>query len=257
MVFTEESAAETFEFGSFHLHLIPIILAAGTGGSGLSNGFELYATFFAETFEVGECEHAFYFYVVGLLETIPVFQELCGEVAIVGHEDQAGSGVLEIADGINAFGETAKKIAERFSAFGIGEGGNDFGRFVEKEIDRAWGGFDEAAGGFDFVGGGIGFGAKLGDGLAVDADLAGKDELFSVAARSDTGARDDFLQAFKHGRRIAGIGRQKTGISEEEWKSEATKSAREEERRVCGVELEEPTLTNLECGTLKIRWGTA
>jgi len=78
---------------------------------------------------------------------------------------------------------------------------------VEDEIDVILFGFDEAASGFDFVLGGIGFGAEFGDDDAVDADLAGEDEFFCVAARGDAGVGDDFLKAVKHvGRRITDIG---------------------------------------------------
>jgi hypothetical protein len=40
---------------------------------------------------------------------------------------------------------------------------------------------------------GVGFGAELGDDLAVDEDLPTEDELFGVAAGSDASAGDDFL----------------------------------------------------------------
>jgi len=137
--------------------------------------------------------------VVGLLELVPVFEELGGEVAVVGHEDEACGGVFEIANGIDALGKTAEEIAEGFAAFGIGEGRDDFGRFVEEKIDEAGSRFDGAASGFDFVFGGVGFGAEFSDGVAVDADLTREDELFGVAARGDAGTGDDFLEAFEHG----------------------------------------------------------
>ena len=128
-----------------------------------------------------------------------MLEELRGEVAVVGEEDEAGSGVFEIADRVNALGKTAKKIAKGLAPFGIGEGGNNFGRFVEEEIDVVRGGVgDSAACSFDFVGGGIGFRAKFSDGFAVDAHLAGEDELLGVTAGSDAGTGDNFLEAFEH-----------------------------------------------------------
>ena len=205
MVLAKEGAAEGLEFGALHLHLVPIILAAGAGGFGLTDGLEFDADFLAEALEVVEGKHAFYLDVVSLLEMIPVFEELGGEIAVVGHEDQAGGGVFEIADGIDALWKTAKEIAEGFAAFGIGERGDDFGRFVEEKIHAAGSGFDGAAGGFDFILGGIGFGAELGDSLAVDANLAGEDELFGMAAGGDAGTGDDFLEAFEHGGRITEV----------------------------------------------------
>ena len=53
----------------------------------------------------------------------------------------------------------------------------------------------------------VGFGAELGDDLAVHSDEAGLDELFRVAPRGDSGAGDYFLQAFLHQR--GRIGRHK------------------------------------------------
>ncbi len=50
-----------------------------------------------------------------------------GEIAIVGEEDEAAGVVVERADGIDALGKAAKEIAKSFAAFGIGEGGDDFG----------------------------------------------------------------------------------------------------------------------------------
>jgi hypothetical protein len=158
------------------------------------------AQFPVEAVEIGEREHAFDFDVVGLLETIPVLEELRGEVAVVGEEDQTGGRIFEIADGVDAIGKAAEKIPEGFAAFGVGERGDDFGRLVEKEIDVAGSSSgDVAASGFDFVVGGVGFGAEGRDGFAVDANLAREDELLGVAAGCDPGAGDDFLEAFEHG----------------------------------------------------------
>ena len=138
--------------------------------------------------------HALDFDVVDLLDPAPMFQEMRGEFAIVREEDQTGGGVFEIADGIDALGESAQEIAKRFAAFGISEAGNNFGRFVEEQIDFALLlSCDLLSGHFDFVGGGIGFGAEFSDSFAVHADLSGTDELFGVAAGSDAGPSDDFL----------------------------------------------------------------
>ncbi len=82
---------------------------------------------------------------------VPVFQEFCGEVAIIGHENQPGGGVFEIADGIDAFGEATKKIAKRFAALRIGEGGDHLGRLMEEQVNGAWRGINGAASGFNLV----------------------------------------------------------------------------------------------------------
>jgi hypothetical protein len=145
-----------------------------------------------------------------------VLEELGGEVAIIRHEDESGGRIFEVAHGIDTLRQSAEKIAECFAALGVGEGGDDFGRLVQEEIEEARGGTDGTTGGFDFVLGGIGFGAEFGDGFAVDADLAGEDELFSVAARGNAGTGDDLLEAFEHSRRISVIGYQISGTGEGE-----------------------------------------
>jgi len=198
VMFAEKSAPEGFEFGAEHADFVPIVGGVAAHGVGLANDFHFDAGLLVEALDVGERKHALDFEMIGLLEMIPVFEELGGEVAIVGHEDESGGGVFEITDGINALREAAKKIAKGFASFRIGECGDDFGGLVEEEVDVALIGIDGAASGFDFVLGGIGLGAKFGDDFAVDADLAGEDELFGVTAGRDAGSGDDFLKAFEH-----------------------------------------------------------
>jgi len=199
MQFLEEGTAENVEFGAGGVDFVPEIGGAATCGVGLANRAESRAGFLAETIEFFEGEAALDLDVIDLRKIGPGFEDGGGEIAIVGEKNEAGIGVVEGADGINALGETAEEIAKGAAAFGIGEGGDDFGRFVEEEIDVIFFGFDEAAGGFDLVFGGIGFGAELGDDLAVYADLAGEDELLGVAARGDARVGDDFLEAVEHG----------------------------------------------------------
>jgi hypothetical protein len=199
MQFLEEGAAENVEFGAGGVDFVPEIGGAAAGGIRLADGAEAGARFLAETIELFEGEAALDFYVIDLRKIAPGFEHGGGEVAIVGEKDEAGIGVVERTDGINALGKTAQEIAKGSAALGVGEGGDDFGRFVEEEINVIFFGFDEAAGGFDLVFGGIGFGAEFGDDAAVDANLAGEDELLGVAARGDAGVGDDFLEAVEHG----------------------------------------------------------
>lgn len=199
MQFLEESAAENIEFGAGGVDFVPKIGGAAAGGIGLANGAKAGARLLAETIEFLEGEAALDFYVIDLRKIGPGFEHGGGEIAIVGEKDEAGVSVIEGANGIYAFGKTAQEIAKRAAALRIGEGGNDFGRFVEEEIDVIFFGFDEAAGGFDLVLEGIGLGAEFGDDAAVDANLAGEDELFGVAARGDAGVGDYFLEAVEHG----------------------------------------------------------
>ena len=120
------------------------------------------------------------------------------EVAIIREEDKAAGVIVKRADRIDPLGKPTKKIAECLAAFRVGESGHDFRRFVHEQIDMTALGFDEAAGGFDFVFGGISLGPEFRDDLAVDANLAGQDELFGMTAGGDSGVGNDFLEAFKH-----------------------------------------------------------
>jgi hypothetical protein len=203
MIFFEEGTLECVQAGAGELHFIPKVGGVTAGGVGLTKGAELGAGVLAETLEIFEGEASFNFDVEELLEIRPVLEHGGSEVAIVGEEDKAAGVVVERADGIDAFRKTAKEIAEGFAAFGIGERGDNFGRLVHEEIHVAALGFDHAAGGFDFVLGGIGLGAEFNDDFAVDANLAGENELLGVAARSDARVSDDFLKAFEHGKVIS------------------------------------------------------
>jgi len=56
-----------------------------------------------------------------------------------------------------------------------------------------------AARGFDFVGGGVRLRAKFSNNAAVDANLAGENQLFGVTPRGNSSPGDNFLQAFQNG----------------------------------------------------------
>ncbi len=180
------------------MRLVPEILRVATGGIGLTNNAHDRASFAAERVEFVEVEAPLHFNVIDLRNVGPRLEDFVGQQAIVGHENQAAGGVIEIANGIDALRKSTKKIAKSLAAGRIGEGGNDLGRFVHDQVDGLAGFFDEAACGFDFVDGRIGFGAKFANDLAVDEDLAGQDELLGVTTRSDAGVSDNFLKAFEH-----------------------------------------------------------
>ena len=110
------------------------------------------------------------------------FGEFLGEGAIVGEEEEAFAGVVEAADGIDAFCKRAEELHDGGAAFGIADGGDVAFGLVEHEIDRALRGLDGFAIDGDGVGIGIGFGAEFGDDLAIERDAAGGDDFFSFAA---------------------------------------------------------------------------
>jgi len=124
--------------------------------------------------------------------------EFLGEGAVVGEEEEAFAGVIEAADGIDAFRERAEELHYGGAAFGVADGGDVAFGFVEHEIEEALGGLDRFAVDADGVRVGIAFGAEFGDDLAVEGDAAGGDDLFGFAAGGDAGGGEDFLEALEH-----------------------------------------------------------
>src|SRR5271157_4135491 len=103
-----------------------------------------------------------------------------------------------------------KKILKRATPFGIAERGDDLGRLVEEQIDTLARRAKQLAGNLDVVARWISLSAELGDDSAVDSDQARGDEFFGVATGGDSGARDDFLQAFEH---AIAVGSVRTGTA--------------------------------------------
>ncbi|MFZ0618459.1 MAG: hypothetical protein WAM01_07210, partial [Candidatus Acidiferrales bacterium] len=147
----------------------------------------------------------------GLRQTMGL-QEAIGEIAVIGKQDESGSMVFEAADGKDTLGNAVEQLAEAAAAFGIGKSGDDFGGFMEREINALTIGrrgfrLNEASGNLDVIARGVGFGAEFGDGASVDGNQARGDKGFGVAARGQAGAGNDFLKAFEHEERVAGFGR--------------------------------------------------
>jgi hypothetical protein len=191
--FGEEDAAEDVFFGVLEIHFVPEIFGVTAAGVGLADGAEFGSGVAAEAVEVAHQETAFYFYMVELLEMRPVFEHGGGEIAVIGEEKDPAGVVVEAADGIDAFGQALEAISQGLAAFGVGHGGDHFGRFIENDVNAALVVFDEFAGGFDAVCVGVGFAAEFGDYLAVDSDLSADDELFGMPAGGDAGSGDYFL----------------------------------------------------------------
>lgn len=199
MMLAEKYAAQGFQFRPLEADFVPVVCGVAADRVGLTECFDLRACFLAETIEFRECQHAFHFELVHLVEMVPVFQQARGEVTVIRQEHEPSRSVFKIPDGIDALRESAQEIAKCLAAFGIGERRDDFRRLMQNEVDVAFGGgINRAASGFDFVDGWIGFGPEFAYGFAIDADLPGEDQLLGVSARSDASARNNFLQSFEH-----------------------------------------------------------
>jgi hypothetical protein len=176
-----ERTAQRVAAGAGHLDFVPRIFGRAAGprsferrqlrGGGASS--IAHFVFF---------DAAFHFDPIGLRQASRGAQNARGELAVAGEQDESTCGVIEAADGENAFRSTAQKMAQSFTAFGIGHGGNDLRRLVQDDVNKFVADFCDATGNFDAIVLGIGLRAELGDNFAVDAHLAAANQFFGVAA---------------------------------------------------------------------------
>ena len=193
MLVFDQRESQYIQFGSGDLCFVPKIGGVAAGGIGLADDADDGLCLCAQLIEFVEIETALHFDVIDLLDVRPRFEHGVRERAIVSQKDESAGGVIEIAYRIDAFRKTTQEIAESLAARGICEGGDDLGGLVQDQVDRLSDFFDEAASSLNLVDSWIGLGAEFTDDVAVDQNLAGENELFGVAARSDSGMRDDFL----------------------------------------------------------------
>jgi len=160
----------------------------------------------AEVVDSLRCGRAGDFDEVGLFYSRCCFGELVGEVAVVGHEQQAFRQVIETPDGVEARelhvladGLLLRVLAEELEDGGAMLGvvccGDVAARLVDHEVALRLGAVEQLAVDADVVFGGVGAGAEFGDDLAVDDDAAFEDDLFGLAAAGDAGLGEDLLQA--------------------------------------------------------------
>lgn len=99
------------------------------------------------------------FYMVGFGDVGAGFGEFLGQGAVVGEEEKTFAGVVETADGVNAFGKIAEELHDGGATFGIADRGDVAFGFVHQEIDETLRARERLAVDGDGVGGGIGFDA--------------------------------------------------------------------------------------------------
>ena len=127
-------------------------------------------------------------------------QQPAGQIAVTGQQQQPGTRKFQAADGKHAPWDVLHVGAQRGPALGIVHGGHHLRRLVQHEV--ALGlmrvRLQELGPHADVVAGGIGLAAQFGDHFAVHRNRARQDQFFGVAARGQTRAGDNFLQAFEH-----------------------------------------------------------
>ena len=199
MILAEQDAAQPIHFPAEHPHFVPEIGGTAASGVRLTNGLQLDAGFLTETIEFFKREASLDFDVVELSEARPIFQHLRGEPPIVRKQNETTGSVIETPDRVDTLRKPTKKVTEGLASFGIRERRDDLGGLVHQQIGVPLFGLHRATGGLDFVLRGIGFAAEFGDGLTVDPNLAGKNQLLGVTPGSDARVSDNLLKTFEHG----------------------------------------------------------
>jgi hypothetical protein len=117
---------------------------------------------------------------IELFDAVSGVGEAVGELAVVGQEDEAGAGLVEASDGVDALGDLGQEIDDAWSAAGVVVGGDVALGLIDGVVDGDFE-FDGDAIDGDFGLERIDLGAELLDGFAVDGDAALFDEFFAGA----------------------------------------------------------------------------
>jgi hypothetical protein len=136
--------------------------------------------------------------LVGLGDVEPWVGEGVGEVAVVGHEDEARGLEVEATDGEEAgLGGVVDDLGDGGAVeLGLVGGGDEhaFG-LVDHQIELAFRLAEGAAVDEDAIGVGVDEDGKSPDDFAIDADATLLDEVFAGAAGGDAGVGHDALEA--------------------------------------------------------------
>lgn len=146
----------------------------------------------SKAFDLGERKQRFQLQVIRLADAMRA-QEQIRKIAIVGQEDKPRGVIFETAHGENALGNAVEQIAKRTAALGIAHRRDNLRGLMQQQVDALLRGPQEFACNFNVVARWIGFRAQFRDGGAIHGDQAGGDHLLRVAARRNSGARDNFL----------------------------------------------------------------
>ena len=133
---------------------------------------------------------------VNLFGAVRRMRQEMRQFAVVSEQKHARSIEIEASDGMQTLPFARQKIHHGRATAGIIFGRHHEARFVKHQNHaRFFGNPQRVAINHDAVVERVGFDALLGDGVAVDRDAARRDHFFGGAARSETGARDQFGNA--------------------------------------------------------------
>ena len=106
--------------------------------------------------------------------------------------------VFEPPDRENAFGHAMQQIEERLAAFRVAHRRDNLRRLVKQQVHQSLARLQEFARDLDVIARLVGLRSQFCNSCAVHSDQTRSNHLFRVAARGNSGARDNFLQAFFH-----------------------------------------------------------
>ncbi len=142
-------------------------------------------------------QSSFYARDVGFAYAIARVGQDVGQIAVVGHDQQAVSVFVEAAHREYPLAYASHQVEHGFAAKRIVGGTHATCGLVEQIVDEflARQGLAVDCNGRDLR---VDLQAHLDDCFAVDADSAFGDDLFAFAAGGDPGAGENFLQSLKH-----------------------------------------------------------
>jgi hypothetical protein len=129
---------------------------------------------------------------VGLRDVMPRVQQPVGELSVVGEQQRAGGVEIEPPHRVELRIDRLDVLEHRGAPLGVAAGADRQARLVEHEVDEVLG-HELAAIDLDPVGAEVCLCSQLAHHLAVDADLAGHDQVLCCPTRRHPGARHDLL----------------------------------------------------------------
>ncbi len=131
---------------------------------------------------------------IDLFDAILGMGQAIRELAVVGHEDEAGAVLVEPSHAVNSFRRLGKQVNDAWAARGVGIGRDIALGLMDGVIDGRFEGDCLAIDGHP-RGGGVDTGAEHFRDLAINGDPSLENELFAGPSRAQAGAGQDLLQS--------------------------------------------------------------
>ena len=151
----------------------------------------------AQQVEFGFAGNPGHFHQIGFFHAGGGAGQAVGQLAVIGHQQQAFTHVVQAADRVEPLAHLVKELHHRGSALGVLDRGDKAPGLVEDKVTQALGALEQLAIDANMVAAAVGLGAQLCDDFAVDLHPALLNEFLGLAAAGDTGLGQDFLQAFE------------------------------------------------------------